>query len=84
MDAVDAVFYEEAEASEELVGAYEIFNCADGKLVLNDMMRFCGWGPQDPTTMDEADAKSVIAMQRYMWRVKAMLNAKPVKGEVDE
>lgn len=84
MDAVDKVFYKDAEASEELVGAYQMFDSADGKIVLQDMIRFCGWGAQDPTVMDEGDAKSVLAMQRYIWRIKAMLNAKPAKGDNDE
>lgn len=84
MDAVDKVFYKDAEASEELVGAYEIFNGPDGELVLEDMMRFCSWGAQDSTIMDEQDAKSVLAMQRYIWRVKAMLNSKPTKGETED
>ena len=84
MDSVDTVFYKDTEAPQELISAYEFFNSADGKLILADMIRFCGWGAQDPTAMGEQDAKSILAMQRYMWRVKAMLNAKPTKGEVDE
>jgi len=47
----------------------------DGKVVLEDLLRYCGWGPQDPTVMNGEDAKSILAMQRIVWRIKAMLNS---------
>lgn len=83
MDVVDSVFYEDTEMDERLIDAYQMFNSSDGKIVLDDLLRYCGWGPQDPTSLDESDAKSVIAMQRIVWRIKAMLNAKP-EGDSNE
>ena len=85
MDAVDAVFYEETVAPQELISAYSIFTSDSGKVVLEDLLRFCGWGAQDPTLMDEGDAKSILATQRVLWRIKAMLNAtpQPEQGEDD-
>ena len=85
MDAVDKVFYKEATADGDLIGAYKFFESEDGKRVLGDLLKYCGWGPQDPTVMGEDDAKSILAMQRIVWRIKAMLNAEIQKqGEVDE
>ena len=77
MDAVDSVFYQDATAPENLIKAYSFFNTEDGKLILKDLQPFLGWGAQDPTIMGEDDAKSILAMQRIVWRIKAMLNAKP-------
>lgn len=86
MDVVDKVFYKDAEADDTLIGAYQIFDSEDGKVVLEDIMRFTSWGAQDPTVLDELDAKSILAMQRIVWRIKGMLNSAPQtdKGEVDE
>jgi hypothetical protein len=85
MDSIDAVFYKDAEMPEELITAYAFFNTDEGKIVLEDLLRYCGWGPQDPTSMNEQDAKSVLAAQRIVWRVKAALNAKPqTKGEDED
>ena len=86
MDVVDSVFYEDTEMPEALIGAYQFFNSEDGKIVLKDMLVQCSWGSQDPTIMDEQDAKAILATQRMMWRIKAALNAKPItnQGEVDE
>lgn len=81
MDAVDSVFYKEAVADGNLIGAYKFFESDDGKKVLDDLLRYCGWGPQDPTTMGEDDAKSILAMQRIVWRIKAMLNAEVQETE---
>jgi hypothetical protein len=86
MDAVDKVFYKDAEADDKLIGAYQMFDSVDGKTVLEDIMRFTSWGAQDPTVLDDSDAKSILAMQRVVWRIKGMLNSVPQtdKGEVDE
>jgi len=86
MDAVDSVFYQDVTAPENLINAYSFFNTEEGKLVLKDLQPFLGWGAQDPTIMGEEDAKSILAMQRVVWRIKAMLNAKPQTetGEDDE
>ena len=85
MDAVDAVHYGDAVADGDLIGAYKIFESEDGKKVLKDLLVYCGWGAQDPTIMDESDAKSILAMQRIVWRIKGMLNAEvQEQGEVDE
>ena len=76
MDAIDSVFYEEVEEDEKLVSAYAFFNSDEGKLVLKDLLKYCYWGAQDPTILEESDAKSVLATQRVLWRIKAMLNCK--------
>lgn len=75
MDSIDAVFYKKAEAPERLISAYQFFNSDDGKVILEDLIRYCGWGPQDPTVMNGDDAKAILAMQRIVWRIKAMLNS---------
>lgn len=85
MDAVDSVFYKETVADGALIGAYKFFESEDGKVVLDDLLKFCGWGAQDPTIMDESDAKSILASQRIVWRIKAMLNAEvQEQGEDNE
>lgn len=84
MDSIDIVFYKDAKMSEELITAYSIFDTDEGRMVLDDLLRYCGWGPQDPTTMDESDAKAILAAQRIVWRVKAALNAKPSGDEENE
>lgn len=75
MDAVDKVFYENVTADEKLIGAYQFFATESGRLVLEDMLKQCYWGAQDPTVLDDTDAKSILAAQRVVWRIKAMLNA---------
>ena len=86
MDAVDEVFYKASEMDKDLIGAYQMFNSNDGKKVLEDLVRFCAWGAQDPTMLDDTDAKSVLAQQRVLWRIKGMLNSTPIteQGEIDE
>ena len=86
MDAVDGVFYENVTAEEDLIGAYQMFNSEDGKKVLADILKYCYWGAQEPTVMDESDAKAILASQRVVWRIKAMLNAgvQETQGEENE
>ena len=84
MDAVDRVFYENVTADEDLIGAYQMFASDDGKKVLADILRYCGWGVQDPMSMDDSDAKAILASQRIVWRIKAMLNAKVQKTQGDD
>ncbi len=86
MDAVDGVFYENVTAEEDLIGAYQMFNSEDGKKVLTDILKYCYWGAQEPTVMDESDAKAILASQRVVWRIKAMLNAgvQETQGEENE
>ncbi len=85
MDSVDQTFYEGAQAPSDLIGAYLIFDTPDGRLVLNDLMIQCSWGAQDPTIMGDLDAKSILATQRIMWRIKGMLNSSPLTEQgVDE
>jgi len=86
MDVVDKVFFEDTQADGNLIGAYQIFDSPDGKLVLKDLLVQCSWGAQDPTSMEEKDASSILATQRIMWRIKAMLNAtpQPEQGEVED
>ena len=86
MDAVDRVFYDNVTADEDLIGAYKMFASDDGKKVLADILRYCCWGAQDATIMDDSDAKAILASQRIVWRIKAMLNAgvQETTGEDDE
>ena len=84
MDAVDGVFYENVTAEEELIGAYQMFASDDGKKVLADILKYCYWGAQEPTAMDESDAKAILASQRVVWRIKAMLNAGVQENEENQ
>ena len=84
MDAVDDVFFKDATADEDLIGAYQIFDSKDGKMVLKDLLVQSRWGAQAPTLMDEGDAKSILASQRIVWRIKAMLNATVQETQGDE
>ena len=87
MDTVDKVFFEGAKVDERLAGAYKMFNSKDGEIVLKDLMTFVGWGAQDPTIMFPEDAKAILASQRVLWRIKAMLNCeteKPEQGDENE
>ncbi len=87
MDIVDKVFFEGAKVDERLAAAYKMFDSKDGELVLKDLMTFVGWGAQDPTIMEPEDAKAILASQRVLWRIKAMLNCeteKQDKGEDNE
>jgi hypothetical protein len=84
MDSVDKVFYDEVTVPSDVSSAYQIFNSKDGAVVLKDLTRILSWGAQDPLLMNDGDAKAILASQKALWRIKAMLNSKPERGEENE
>ena len=83
MDILDEVKYTDQPVDLELSQSYRaIFNGSpESRRVLEDMMNQCLWGKysNDPELQRE-----ITISQKIMWRIKAMLNGKPTKQEIDE